>query len=93
MAQALSRLLPDVKILFLMRNPLERSYSAAAMKEDKLAKGDATVSAGDNSHAHSLYSRILDNWCAFYPYERIFVGFMEDKASIQTSCGQMFVAF
>lgn len=81
-----SRLLPDVKIVFLMRNPLERSYSAAVMETAKHTKGDATIFGGDSvahlasetSRVHSLYSRILDNWCAFYPPERFFVGFIED---------------
>ena len=86
------RLMPDTKLIFFMRNPIERVWSQTVMSFDKVEKGSA-VSASDkallkriekisrnSSHGPKLsnYMRTLENWGAFYPADRIFVGFLED---------------
>jgi len=80
-------LAPEAKIIFMMRNPIERIWSQAVMSFDKVEKGSAPsvsekkllrriehVSFGSLTD----YLRTLDTWCLFYPEERIFVGFLED---------------
>ena len=83
------RLMPDTKLIFFMRNPIERVWSQTVMSFDKVEKGSA-VSASeedllkkigrDSSYGlkASTYSRTLRNWGSFYPEDRIFVGFLED---------------
>lgn len=78
-------IMPDAKIIFMMRNPMERAWSQALM--------DLTWGAGltdvpfprfnrhfmsKRSRAFGDYSQTLDNWRQFYPEEQIFVGFLED---------------
>ena len=80
-------LAPEAKIIFMMRNPIERIWSQAVMSFDKVEKGSAPsvsekkllrrighVSFGSLTD----YLRTLDTWRLFYPEERIFVGFLED---------------
>jgi hypothetical protein len=80
-------LMPDARIIFFMRNPIERAWSQTVMSFDKAEKGSArSVSEeqlfrkiGRNSTWKlSNYLRTFENWGAFYPEERIFVGFLED---------------
>lgn len=80
------RLSPEARIIFMMRNPIERAYSAAVMELDRRGKTPEDVS--HESHAllfesedftlRSDYLRTLANWHHFYPGDRIFVGFLED---------------
>ena len=80
-------LAPEAKIIFMMRNPIERVWSQAVMSFDKVEKG----SAGSVSEKKFLrrighasfqsltdYLKTLDTWRLYYPEERIFVGFLED---------------
>jgi hypothetical protein len=80
-------LMPDAKIVFMMRNPIERAWSQTVMSFDKAEKGSfSSVSEeelfkkiGRNStYKLSNYLRTFENWGAFYPAERFFVGFLED---------------
>ena len=81
------RLAPDAKIIFMVRNPIERLWSQTVMSFDKVERG----SAGSASEKKLLrrvgrasfqsltdYLRTLDTWRLFYPEERIFLGFLED---------------
>lgn len=80
-------ILPDAKLLFVMRNPIERAWSHAVMD----------LRRGENKDAHKMsieelseffergyvarrayYLDALKNWTRFYPQEQIFTGFMED---------------
>ena len=83
------RLAPDAKIIFMMRNPIERVWSQTVMSFDKVRKGSAEDAAeeeifqklGRNSTWKlSNFLRTFENWGAFYPDERFFVGFLEDTA-------------
>jgi hypothetical protein len=81
------RLVPDARIIFMMRNPVERVWSQAVMGFDR-SKGKAVdavtdeellrMFSGEGSRRRTDYLRTLDTWSAFYPKERIFVGFLED---------------
>ena len=81
------RLMPETKLIFFMRNPIERVWSHTVMSFDKVEKGSATAVSDkellrkierDSSWKLSNYMRTLENWGSFYPEERIFVGFLED---------------
>lgn len=80
-------LMPEAKIVFFVRNPIERVWSHAVMSFDKAHK----VSAGSvpdeelfrkigrkSTRKLSHYLGTLENWSSFYPEDRIFVGFLED---------------
>lgn len=81
-------LMPDAKIIFIMRNPIERSWSAAVMYFDKRGtrKADSVpekafcrlIDNAPNMYQRADYPGILENWQKFYPEEQIFVGFIED---------------
>jgi hypothetical protein len=82
-------LMPDAKIIFMMRNPIERAWSQTVMSFDKVEKGSAKSASeeelfrklGRNSTWKlSNYLRTFENWGAFYPPERFFVGFLEDSS-------------
>ena len=79
-------LMPEAKIIFMMRNPIERAWSQAIMHFDKVEKQPVkNVSVeqfqafrSDHSSLLTDYLRTLENWGAFFPEEQIFVGFLED---------------
>jgi hypothetical protein len=86
-------LMPDAKILFLMRNPIERAYAASVWRlhiliARSLLKGQTVEEAtegqifeGFDHHevrAETDYSQILEKWQRYYPADQIFVGFIED---------------
>jgi hypothetical protein len=79
-------LMPDARIIFFMRNPIERPWSAVDMR--LRIRGESLEETADRkfyrrfdnkgSRLRTDYLRTLENWGAFYPEERIFVGFLED---------------
>ena len=80
-------LMPEAKILFFIRNPIERVWSHAVMSFDKVEKGSAgSVSEEEmfqklgrhGTRRLSDYLGTLENWGTFYPEGQIFVGFLED---------------
>ena len=80
-------LAPEAKLMFMMRNPIERAWSQLVMRLDKAGKGDAGSARrkriyrnfeSEGSRSRTNYLRTLENWSTFYPEERIFVGFLED---------------
>src|SRR5215213_3426364 len=80
-------LAPEAKIIFMIRNPIERVWSQAVMSYDKVEKGSAgSVSerkllrrtGRDSFQSLTDYLKTLDTWRRFYAEERIFVGFLED---------------
>ena len=87
-------LMPEAKILFFMRNPIERVWSQTVMSFDKVEKGSAESAAEDQIFKKlgrdgtwklSDFLRTFENWGAFYPDERFFVGFLEDTAYLPGS--------
>ena len=79
------KLMPEAKIIFLMRNPIERAWSQAVMR---FVKKEGGVNVTDrelrerfdhrSSRLRTDYLRTLGNWGAYYPPERFFLGFLED---------------
>lgn len=79
-------LMPEAKIIFMMRNPIERLWSAMDMRLRSYGSSFEEVRARKlhrqfNKRRMRLrtdYLRTLENWGSFYPEERFFVGFLED---------------
>jgi hypothetical protein len=80
-------LMADAKIILMMRNPMERVWSQTVMSFDR--GKDRSIDAateeellrhfgGEGARRRTDYLRTLETWGAFYPPERIFVGFLED---------------
>jgi hypothetical protein len=79
-------LMPQAKVVFMMRSPLERPWSAMDMR--LRLRGQSVSEVKDRkfyrrfdnrgSRLRTDYLRTLENWGAFYPEEQIFVGFLED---------------
>jgi len=80
-------LMPKAKIIFILRNPIERSWSQA-IKEFLTHKRRRIESISDKewidcfNHPRVLlrsdYLRTLNNWSTYYSEKQIFVGFFED---------------
>jgi hypothetical protein len=84
------RVMPDVRLLFLMRNPVERAWSHAVMNVatktqrsvDDVPEAEFYAHfTGDSSTRRGDYLRMLDNWLGVFPEEQLFVGFFDDLAS------------
>ena len=81
------RLMPNARIIYLIRNPMERAWSALAMhfRKDrydgvqKIPEGEieARVHRAKNRR-HGEYTRNLAAWEAFYPRKQIAVEFFDD---------------
>jgi len=79
-------LMPEAKIIFMMRNPIERPWSAMDMR--LRLRGQTVHEVKDRkfyrrfdnkgSRMRTDYLRTLENWGSFYAEEQIFVGFLED---------------
>jgi Sulfotransferase family len=86
---AISRIheiMPRAKIIFMMRNPIERPWSVTDM--GLRIRGESIEEIPDRKLYRRLdagrvrlrtdYLRTLRNWGTFYPEEQIFAGFLED---------------
>ena len=80
-------LVPKAKLIFIMRNPIERAWSQVVMSFDKVEEGSADYVSErklirklkrDSFQRLTNYLRTFENWGAYYPDEQIFVGFLED---------------
>ena len=78
---------PEAKIIFMLRNPIERAWSQFVMRLDRSGQKDLGLTRQrkllrnvdrEGSRSRTDYLHALENWTAFYPEERIFVGFLED---------------
>jgi hypothetical protein len=79
-------IMPEAKIILMMRNPVERPWSVADM--GRRIKGESLEDASEDEYYAQLdnrrvrlmtdYLKMLENWSAFYPEEQIFAGFLED---------------
>jgi hypothetical protein len=87
MVSHVHEIMPDAKLIFLMRNPIERDWSQTVMSFDKAEKGSAESVSEEKllkqferkgSRTLTDYLRTLETWQDFYPEEQIFVGFTED---------------
>ncbi len=79
-------LMPEAKIIFMMRNPIERPWSVINMGLRSRGENPVSISRdefearldGKRKRRMTSYLRTLRKWSAFYPEDRIFVGFLED---------------
>ena len=78
-------IMPEAKIIFMMRNPVERTWSQALMDFRRGLAAEATQEKDFLRHFDSKrprlfsdYLRTLENWGTFFAEEQIFVGFLED---------------
>jgi hypothetical protein len=80
-------IMPEAKLIFFMRNPIERVWSQLVMRFGIVEKGSAGLMSEDKLVRRAVrnsarlltdYLRTLENWGTFYPEEQIFVGFLED---------------
>ena len=79
-------LMPQTKIILMMRNPIERPWSAMDMRlrirgqEVHEVKDRKFYRRFDNrgSRSRTDYLGTLEKWGAYYPQDRVFVGFLED---------------
>jgi hypothetical protein len=79
--------MPGARIIFLMRNPIERAWSQLTMRFERSKRRDVeTVTErelqrnfeGEGSQHRTNYLRTLENWGSLFPREQTFVGFLED---------------
>ncbi len=81
-------LAPEAKIIFMMRNPIERAWSQAVMR---LTNKNYAVDETSEERFHRRfgrrasqlrtdYLRTLENWGSLFPEEQIFIGFLEDAS-------------
>ena len=89
---------PDLKLILLLRNPIERAWSGATMDlADRHGRTVAEIPQHEfeaylrtqGSIQRGTYSAIIDRWTEFFPSEQLFVGFFE---SIQEQPEQLFRA-
>ncbi len=79
-------LMPDARIIFMMRNPLERPWSVANMglrirgrtSDDMTLRNFRRQFRNKRVRRMTDYLRTLETWGAFYREDQIFVGFLED---------------
>lgn len=85
--EKLHRLMPNLKIILLIRNPVDRSFAAIRKKFQnnkktpfsKLNKRQMTaLMNSDWARSHSSYQNALDCWPVFFGLKNIHVGFYED---------------
>jgi hypothetical protein len=77
------RLIPTARIIFFMRNPIERSWSHAGMhaRQGHVHERDEAIRLHFRSATSLLrtnYIRTLETWSVAFPADQIFVGFLED---------------
>jgi len=80
-------LMPTTKIIFLLRNPIHRTWSQANRRARQvLLEGKHTdekvikqfmAQESESPHRRSDYLTLLQLWESFYPQEQIFIGFFE----------------
>jgi len=80
---------PDLKLIYIMRDPIDRTWSQIRMLARKRAWSLDNTSAekllellGDPEIiSRSEYVKTLDNWGRYYPDDRFFITFLEDVIS------------
>ena len=80
------KLMPDIKIIFLMRNPMQRAWSQVLRSIRNSKRPLESVSEkkfirhfnSDESISKSSYSQIIETWKSYYPEEQFFTAFFEE---------------
>ncbi|MBA2337687.1 MAG: sulfotransferase domain-containing protein, partial [Acidimicrobiia bacterium] len=75
---------PDLRVIYMLRNPIERAWSHAAMtgrSSSGVTTGTDwfdTVLSNPRLRMHTDYPTNLDNWLSVFAPQQMFVGFLED---------------
>lgn len=86
----IKRLNPHLKIIFIMRDPIDRAWSQARKDLPRVyGRPVSEISAADVTRwfseswcaQRSDYVAILDNWLPHFPRDQFFIGFFEELAS------------
>ncbi len=80
---------PDLKLIYLLRNPIERAWSSARMALERAEMEMHEASDqwfidhfnSQGSQKRGDYASCLQNWLQIYPQQQLFVGFFEELAS------------
>ena len=93
-------LMPDVRLIFLMRNPIDRAFSQALMNLVNLPNREFKEVDESEFYSHFTakrsvkrgnYLTILDNWLSVFPHAQLYVGSFEDIANCpQKLLGEVF---
>lgn len=84
------QVMPDLKVILLLRHPVERAWSQALMELVHRYKRpyDSVTDEEFLSLFHSNWSvgrgdfaTILDNWQSFFPSDQVLIGFQEEMAN------------
>ena len=88
-------IMPDAKLIFILRNPMERAWSMARMAYGNKGKcfekrADRLENVPDKqfishfelraSRLRGDYLRTLNNWLSFFPEQQMLIAFLEDIA-------------
>lgn len=85
--QHIHALLPDLKVIYLLRNPVERTWSHLRFRWTHgnldLDNPEAVTLAVEGSHhAHTCdYTAIIQRWSACFPAGQFLIGFYDDIAA------------
>ena len=78
------KLMPHAKIIFLMRNPIDRAWSQVGLlsRKRRINLDDEeeiiTLFKSQYSILRGNYLRTIRNWKTYYPDEQFFIGFFEE---------------
>lgn len=84
--EAISRLMPKTKILFILRNPIERAWSQAVAELGRHKRDIDAVSEAEwlyyfnkpQALVRSDYVRTVTIWKRHYPKDQFFIGYFDD---------------
>jgi hypothetical protein len=84
----MARVLPDVRLIVSIRNPIERAWSAwqGEIREGREPSMETELRPGGRAFDHSLYHDALMRWRSHFPPERlkviVFDDFSRDPSSV-----------
>ena len=79
-------LMPQLKIIYLLRNPIERTWSEIMMflcrfqkiPFDAVTQGQCMQIYRRSAEGHSQYLKNFSRWNSFFPHSQIFIGYYEE---------------
>ncbi len=84
----IARLLPELKVILLLRNPIDRAWSQIRFDWTRGARADLdnlddikVFIDSPKQALRSSYTRMLAAWGAHFPPDRFFIGFYDDVAA------------
>lgn len=82
----ISEIMPQAKIIFVLRNPIDRTWSAIRYSRRRMQRRLESMSLNrfkevvneDWVVLRANYVRTIENWGSYFPSEQFFIGFFED---------------